>query len=145
MVRAPLDAVRVLGPLVFRITENVPTPFTRVDDAGRVAWPSFEVIETVPEKSVAVLPPESLAVTVTLKELPARVVAGTELKTSWVAPDGLTVMAFEVALRVPSPTVSVLDPEVFSVMVKLPTPLMRELAAGKVARASVEVKFTVLV
>jgi hypothetical protein len=54
-----------------------------------------------------------------------------------------TVIEDEVALRDPSLAVRVLEPEVFRVIVKFPTPLVRVADAGRVADGSDEVSETV--
>jgi hypothetical protein len=52
----PPLAVMVFDPAVFKVMLKDPTPFTRVEDAGRVAAESVDVKETDPAKVVAVFP-----------------------------------------------------------------------------------------
>ena len=69
-------AVMVRGPVVLRVTENVPVPLVSVEFAGSTAAPSLEVKWTVPVYPVAVLLDASSAVTVMLKAVPAVAVPG---------------------------------------------------------------------
>jgi hypothetical protein len=48
VVNVPSLAVTVFDPAVFKVTEKVFTPLVKVDDPGRIAEPSLEVIETLP-------------------------------------------------------------------------------------------------
>jgi len=143
VLKPPPLAVMFFTPEDLSVMAKVPTPLVRVDEAGRVACPSFELMETTPENPVAMFPPESRAVTVKVVEFPALTLAGIEVRASWVAFEALTVMAVEVALRAPSVAVKVLLPAVLKVRLKVPTPFTSVLATGKTAFASVEVKLTV--
>ena len=78
----PSLAVRVFEPEVLRATAKGPEPFVSVAEVGSTAAESLEVMATVPEYPVAVLPLASCAVTVKLKGEPAVVDAGTEESTS---------------------------------------------------------------
>ena len=70
-LRAPLDAVTVFEPAVFKVNENVPTPEERSEAVGRAADESLDEIATEPLNPVAVFPYESLAVTTTEEAAPA--------------------------------------------------------------------------
>ena len=93
--RVPSDAVMILDPAIFKEMLKVPTPLTRVAEAGSPALGSLEVMTTVPEWPVAVLPAGSLAVTVNEREFPATVEAGTDPRTRLLAVPEATVTIFE--------------------------------------------------
>ena len=82
VIKVPLLAVKVVEPAVFKVTENDPTPLTRVAAAGIEAMPSDEAIATVPENAESISPELFFAVTVNEKGLPATVDEGTEVKKS---------------------------------------------------------------
>ena len=142
-LKSPSSAEMVLAPAVLSVVEKVPTPLVRVAEAGSPAAESLEEMETVPVYPVAVLPDESLAVTVKLKAVPATAEVGTEVRASEDAELEVTVMLVEVMERAPSDAVRVLVPTVFNLTAKEPTPLARVAAFGRVAAESFEVMATV--
>jgi hypothetical protein len=71
------------------------------------------------------LPLESLAVMVKLKELPAVEDVGTELISSSEADEELTVMFADVTLKLPSVTVRVRVPTDFKLTAKVRVPEIR--------------------
>jgi hypothetical protein len=141
--RLPSDAVRVLDPAVFKVIEKVPTPFTSVAEAGRVATESDEVIATVPVYPLAVFPDASFAVTIKLKPVPAVADEGTVESTRELAAAEETAMEDEVTERDPSDAVRVEEPAVLSFTEKEPLPLVRVATLGRVAAESEEVIATV--
>jgi hypothetical protein len=71
-------AVMVWFPAVLSVADSVPTPLVNVESPGNVAKPSVLVKWTVPVYAVAVELPESSAVTVKLKPMPAVAADGAE-------------------------------------------------------------------
>jgi hypothetical protein len=92
-VNVPSLAVIVFEPAVFKVIVNDFVPPVSVDEDGKIAAPSLDVIATVPEYPVTVLPEASFAVTVTENGEPAVVLAGTLVKTNEVALPEVTVTA----------------------------------------------------
>jgi hypothetical protein len=137
-------AVMVLAPAVFRVAENVPTPFVSVAFAGRVAAPSVLVKCTVPVYAVAVAFVASRAVTVKLNGVPLVAVAGADT-AKCVAAAALTAIAPEVPV-IDGVTVSVAvivcEPAVFSVAENVPAPFVNVAFAGNTACPSLLVKCT---
>jgi hypothetical protein len=129
-------------PAVFRVTVKEPTPLVSVIGAEITAAESVEVMVTTLLKLGETTLRLSLAETVKVNAVPATVLAGTEARTSFVA-GAETAMVAEVTDLVPSVTVKVLFPEVFKVIEKVPTPLLRAVAVGRTAAVSVEVNETV--
>jgi hypothetical protein len=91
--------------------EKVFDPFERVEESGRMAFGSEEVIDTVPGKEVAIFWFASFAVMVKVNGEFAVEVPGTPLRTSWVAVPEVTVTGDPLE----SP-----DPEMLAVMVADP-------------------------
>src|SRR6516225_3879488 len=79
-------------PTVLRVALKEPVPLVSVESAGRVAWPSLLVKCTVPEYPVAVLPKESLTVTVKEPLVPEVIGEGKPLTTKVLAAAGVTEM-----------------------------------------------------
>jgi hypothetical protein len=139
-------AVIVRGPLVLRVTENVPTPLVNVEFAGNVAAPSLLVKCTVPVYPVAVLFDPSRAVTVKLNASPAVAVPGAETAKCVAVPALAIVITPDVpVIEAVTVSVAVIDcePFVFSVAEKVPTPFVSVEFAGKVAAPSLLVKCTI--
>ncbi len=86
----------------------------------------------------------SSAVTVKVKVFPAVVLDGA-LTKKWVAAAGLTAMVLEPVLEPALVSVAVIvwNPAVFNVPLKVPTPLLSVALAGRVALASLLVKWMV--
>ena len=87
-------------------------------------------------------PEGSFAVTVKVNGLPATEDAGTEVNTRLATGAEETETAEEVTERVPSDAVRVWEPEVFRVIGKVPFPLVREVAGGRIDWESLEVMET---
>jgi hypothetical protein len=104
-------AERVRIPLVRKVMEKFFDPFERVDGSGRIAFGSEEVIDTVPGKAVTIFWFASFAVMVKVNGAFAVEVAGTPLRTNWVAGPEVTVTGDPLE----SP-----DPEMLAVMLADP-------------------------
>jgi hypothetical protein len=138
-------AVRVWFPAVFKVAENVPTPFVKIEFAGKTAVPSLLVKCTVPAYAAALLLNGSSAVTVKLSAAPPVAVAGAET-TKCVAAAALTAIVLDVpaidAVTI-SVAVTVWLPAVFKVAENVPAPLVNTEFAGNTAAPSLLVKCTV--
>src|SRR5438552_2057747 len=84
-------AVSDCVPAVFNVAVNEPAPLVRVELAGSAPWPSRLLTCPVPAQPVAVLPNESLAVTVKVPELPAVTVEGKPATVNVLTAAGFTV------------------------------------------------------
>ena len=96
-------------------------------------------MEIWPEYPVAMLPFESLAVTVKVKASPAALEAGTPDNTSWVAPEASTLMEKDFEID-PEVTVIDFDPAVFRVAEKVLAPELSVLDEGRFAAESLDEK-----
>jgi len=92
-VRAPLPAVRVMDPAVFRVMPKVPVPDERLAAAAGVAA-AGSVEEKVMRllEVVAVFPWASWATTIALNEVPAIAELEMDEKASLAAVPGITVI-----------------------------------------------------
>src|SRR5207248_1386112 len=129
------DAVIVWLPAVRRVAENVPVPLDTVESAGSDACASLAVNWRVPEYAVAVLLNWSRAVTVKPKALPAVAADGVDT-AKCVAAAGLTAIEADVPVMLPLPAsvaVTVCEPAVSRVALKVPVPFERVEFAGRTA------------
>ena len=92
-----------------------------------------------PEYPIAMLPFESLAVTVKVKASPAALEVGTPDNSSWVAPEASTLMEKDFEID-PEVMVIDFDPAVFRVAEKVLVPELSVLDEGRIAAESLDEK-----
>src|SRR5205809_527007 len=102
-------AVMLWTPDVFKVALDEPTPLVKLELAGRLAWRSLLVKCTVPPYPVAVLPKQSLAVTVKEPAVPAVIGALQPETMNVLAAAGLTVTVALPVIELLTVSVAVTD------------------------------------